>query len=101
MINIIMEKPLNGYKIVEFAGIGPGPYAGMFLADLGAEVIEINRVTPSDNGIPLNYKFDLLRRGKKSICLDIKSQIGKKIAEKIIISSDVTKLNFCLYNISK
>ncbi|PPR77088.1 MAG: Acetyl-CoA:oxalate CoA-transferase [Alphaproteobacteria bacterium MarineAlpha2_Bin1] len=84
-----MEKPLKGYNIVEFAGIGPGPHAGMFLADLGAQVIEINRIIPTDNGIPLDYKFDLLRRGKKSICLDIKSQIGQEIAKKIINTSDV------------
>ena len=84
-----MEKPLKGYKIVEFAGIGPGPYAGMTLADLGAEVIEINRTKPTDNGIPLHYKFDLLRRGKKSISLDLKSYKGREIAKKIIDLSDV------------
>ena len=83
-----MIKPLTGYRIVEFAGIGPGPYAGMLLADLGAEIIEINRTTPSENGIPLPHRYDLLRRGKKSISLNIKDKDGKKLATKLINTAD-------------
>ena len=83
-----MIKPLKGYKIVEFAGIGPGPYAGMLLADLGAEIIEINRTIPSENGIPLPHRYDLLRRGKKSISLNIKDKDGKKLANQLIDTAD-------------
>ena len=47
--------PLKGIKILEFAGIGPGPFCGMLLADLGAEVIKINRPESKGNG----SKYDL------------------------------------------
>ena len=55
--------PLTGTKIIEFAGLGPGPFCGMILADMGAEVIVVDRIE--------NYgkekKNDLASRGKKSI----------------------------------
>jgi len=60
--------PLNGIKIVEFAGIGPGPFCGMALADLGAEVITINRI--NEKGI--YNKFDIHNRSKYSLTADLK-----------------------------
>ena len=61
------QGPLTGLKIVEFAGIGPGPFCGMLLADLGAEVTLIERPTPDD--VPT---VGLLKRGKRSVALDLK-----------------------------
>ena len=61
--------PLNGIKILEFAGIGPGPFCGMLLADLGAEVIKISRPESKGNG----SKYDLNDRSKFSITIDLKN----------------------------
>lgn len=64
------KGPLAGVRILEIAGIGPGPFAGMLLADMGAEVILVER--PGNVG-PLNLgKKAILNRGKKSICVDLK-----------------------------
>ena len=73
--------PLNGIKIVEFAGIGPGPFCGMALADLGAEVITINRI--NEKGI--YYKFDIHNRSKYSLTADLK---------KIATRDEILKLLF-------
>jgi alpha-methylacyl-CoA racemase len=62
-----MSGPLAGLKIVEFAGIGPGPYCGMLLSDLGADVIRIDR----PGSLPANA-FELIARGRRSITLDLK-----------------------------
>ena len=64
--------PLNGYKVIELAGIGPAPMCAMLLADLGAEVLRIDRTTDAGLGIPLQTKFSLLNRSRRSIALDLK-----------------------------
>ena len=62
---------LSGYKIIELSGIGPGPLCGMLLADLGAEVIRIDRKKTT---MPLpEPKLDITGRNKKSICLNLKN----------------------------
>jgi alpha-methylacyl-CoA racemase len=63
--------PLSGCRVVELAGIGPGPFAGMILADLGAEVVRIDRPAAGD-GPPQRAGADVLGRGKKSVALDLK-----------------------------
>jgi len=62
--------PLSGCRVVELAGIGPGPFAGMILADLGAEVVRVDRPASADQ--PRAERFDVLGRGKKSVVLDLK-----------------------------
>jgi alpha-methylacyl-CoA racemase len=67
--------PLDGFRIIELAGIGPGPFAGMLLADLGADVIRVERRGGgflSGNGSPV----DLLNRGKRCACVDLKQAAG-------------------------
>lgn len=64
--------PLNGTKIVELAGIGPGPMCAMLLAELGATVLRIERPGPADLGFKRPPRFDLLLRGRQSIRLDLK-----------------------------
>jgi alpha-methylacyl-CoA racemase len=72
------DGPLHGLKVVELAGIGPGPFAAMLLADLGADVVRVDRVGP---GSPLTVdpRFDLLNRGKRSIAADLKQERGREL----------------------
>ena len=76
--------PLTGTKIVEFAGLGPGPFCGLILADMGAEVIVIDRIE--------NYgkekKNDLASRGKKSIAIDLKNPNSKELVNELIKDAD-------------
>ena len=62
--NAAREGPLSGLRIVEFAGIGPGPMAAMLFADLGASVIRVDRLTPGGLGIAVPTRFDLITRGR-------------------------------------
>ncbi len=80
--------PLAGYKIVELAGIGPCPMAGMLLAELGAEVITIDRLHQSDLGIFMAAKFDLLRRSRPTVKLDLKSPAGKQVVLRLVKQAD-------------
>ncbi|MGI9350132.1 MAG: CaiB/BaiF CoA transferase family protein [Rhizobiaceae bacterium] len=78
-----MRGPLNSLKIVEMVGLGPCPLAGQLLADLGAEVIVIDRKSG------LDVSRDVNRRGKKSIALDLKNPEGVKTALELISGSDI------------
>ncbi|MEN8677428.1 MAG: CaiB/BaiF CoA-transferase family protein [Alteriqipengyuania sp.] len=83
-----MGGPLSGLRIVEFAGIGPGPFCGMMLADHGAEVIRVDRASGGRGGSqPVSTK-DVLARGRKSIALDLKSEKGIALARKLCASAD-------------
>jgi alpha-methylacyl-CoA racemase len=75
--------PLVGVKIVEFAGIGPGPFCGMLLADLGADVVRIDRAETAGRGHP-----DLANRGKRSIAVDLKKPEGVEAALSLIEKAD-------------
>ena len=77
--------PLSGYRIIEVAGIGPGPFAGMMLADMGAEVIIVER--PGGNPMT-DLKVDINRRGKRSVALDLKSDDGKKTFLQLCKTAD-------------
>lgn len=75
--------PLSGTKIIELAGIGPGPFCGMLLADMGAEVIRVDRA-----GSAPRRAVDVLTRGRKSIAVDLKSDAGKESVLKLCESAD-------------
>ncbi|MEX0299133.1 MAG: CaiB/BaiF CoA transferase family protein [Kordiimonas sp.] len=77
--------PLSGIRIIEVLGIGPGPFAGMMLADMGAEVIIIDRPGPPSF---TDFPIDINRRGKRSIALDLKSSEGKEIFLKLCKTAD-------------
>lgn len=66
-----MPGPLSGTRVIELGGIGPGPFAGMFLADLGADVIRIDRQGAGEL-FPGDPQQDILNRGKRSAILDLK-----------------------------
>ncbi|MBN3822154.1 CoA transferase [Burkholderia sp. Ac-20384] len=80
--------PLAGIKIVEIAGIGPGPLAAMFLADLGATVIRVDRKEPSGLGAPRPVQFDLGLRNRKSIRVDLKDPAAVDMVLDLIASAD-------------
>lgn len=64
--------PLNGLKVIELAGIGPGPFAAMLLADLGATVLRIDRVSPADIGIARPDRLHPVLRNRDRLALDLK-----------------------------
>ena len=80
--------PLAGVRIVELAGIGPGPMCAMLLADLGATVIRIDRKQPSDLGIKRPLRYDLLLRNRPVIALDLKSPAGVEAALQLVERAD-------------
>ena len=79
--------PLAGIRVIEMKGIGPGPYAGMLLADMGAEVIVVERSSQS-SGIGLPAKDDVHSRGKRSIALDIKHPRGLETLLRLVEGAD-------------
>ena len=80
--------PLQGFRIIEMAAIGPVPLAGMLLADMGAELIRIDRLGEADLGIKRDPRFDLASRGKRSLALDIKSSAGRDAVLRIVRGAD-------------
>ncbi|WP_106126915.1 CaiB/BaiF CoA transferase family protein [Pseudosporangium ferrugineum] len=82
-----MAGPLSGHRIVEFAGIGPGPFAGMMLADMGAEVIRVDRFPPGPRRAPQGAT-DVLGRGRRSAAIDLKAAPGRDAAMRLIERAD-------------
>ena len=79
---------LSGYKVVEFAGIGPAPMCAMLLSDMGAEVLRIDRTEDADLGVTTDAKFNLLGRGRRSVAIDLKQPAGTEAALKLIGQAD-------------
>ncbi|MEM9254647.1 MAG: CaiB/BaiF CoA-transferase family protein [Pseudomonadota bacterium] len=77
--------PLNGYTVVELAGIGPAPMGGMVLADMGAEVIRIDRAA----GVGAMHMKDVSSRGKKSVALNLKDPAGVETLLRMVENADV------------
>ena len=86
--------PLAGLKIVEFAGIGPGPFAAMLLADLGAEIIRIERKEPSGLGLQRPREYDYAMRNRTTIHLDLKSPHGIEFALRLVDQADALMEGF-------
>ncbi|MFC0006655.1 CaiB/BaiF CoA transferase family protein [Micromonospora siamensis] len=80
--------PLAGVRVVELAGIGPGPFAAMMLADLGAEVIRVDRVADADPTAEGPHP-DLLNRGRRSVAVDLKSPGGRAAVLALVAGADV------------
>ena len=68
--------PLSGLKVVELAGIGPGPFCAMMLADMGADVIRVDRAQTVFGGDPATPPADVLNRGRRSVGVDLKNPDG-------------------------
>ncbi len=78
--------PLNGIKVVEMAGLAPGPFAAMMLADMGAQVLRVER--PGQKSPPGHPKVALLERGRRSIALDLKSPAGSEVMRRLLSQAD-------------
>jgi len=78
------QGPLTAIRVVEFTGIGPGPFCGMLLSDMGAEVVRIDRP-----GATKLYANDILTRGRRSVSLDLKSPAGLDRALALLATADV------------
>ena len=79
--------PLAGLKVIELQGIGPGPYCGMMLADMGADITRIDR--SSNVGADTGGRVDILARGRRSIGVDLKNPDGVETVLKLIAQADV------------
>lgn len=78
--------PLAGLKVVELAGLGPGPFAAMLLADLGADVVRVDR--PGGGGL-IPAELDVLNRGRRSIAVDLKNPRGAEVVLRLVERADV------------
>jgi alpha-methylacyl-CoA racemase len=81
--------PLEGLKVIEIAGIGPGPFCAMLLGDLGADVVRIDRTEHSGLGIKIDRKYELLNRSKRSVAVDLKSADGVALVLDLVAAADV------------
>ena len=75
--------PLQGFRVIELAGIGPGPFCGMMLSDMGAEVVRIDRV-----GGSRNRGRDVLARNRRSVAVDLKQAEGVEVVLKLVETAD-------------
>jgi alpha-methylacyl-CoA racemase len=85
-----MAGPLADVKVVEFAGIGPGPFAAMLFADMGAEVVRIERRGVSRRPLSLLNAgpFDVLNRGRRAVAIDLKRPGGVQVALRLVAQAD-------------
>ena len=81
--------PLHGLRIIELEAIGPAPMCAMLLADLGADVVRIDRREPSGLGLALDPRFAVNSRNRRSVALDLKSAAGRDAALRLIDRADV------------
>ena len=80
--------PLQGLKIIELAGIGPCPMCAMLLAELGADVVRIDRLTDSGLGIDMAPEYHLLNRSRPSIAIDLKQPTGTETVLRLVERAD-------------
>lgn len=84
-----MSGPLTGVKVVEFAGIGPGPFSCMMLADMGAEVLRIDRAVNVGKEGSVEPKYNNLLRGRKNVAIDLKNPEGVELALQLCEKADI------------
>ncbi len=84
-----MAGPLTGIKVVELAGLGPAPFAAMMLADMGADVIKVDRASAARGANPDAPPADVLNRNRQSVAIDLKNPAGLETALTLIDGADV------------
>jgi alpha-methylacyl-CoA racemase len=85
-VTVASRGPLTGYKIVEIAGIGPGPFAAMMLSDMGAEVVRVERVQAVRDSASSNW--DVMQRGRKNVAIDLKHPDGVETLLQLVERAD-------------
>jgi len=80
--------PLSGVKVIEMQGIGPGPFAGMMLSDMGAEVIRVDRAGNVPASAPSSPPSDVLARGRRSVAVDLKNPAGVEAVLRLVEGAD-------------
>lgn len=80
--------PLNGIKIIEITGIGPGPFAAMMLSDMGAEIIRVDRLQSVQDETPAELSKDFLARGRRSVAVDLKNPEGIATVLRLVEGAD-------------
>src|SRR5580658_2545379 len=80
-----MTGPLHGVRLVMMGGLGPGPFCGMLLGDLGAEVVRVDQTREVDGGVPIDYS---VRRSQRSIAIDAKDPRGRDLIYQLVRDAD-------------
>lgn len=80
--------PLEGVRIVEFAGVGPGPMCAMLLADMGATVLRLDRTAPAKLGVERPVEFNFILRNRQTLALDLKNEADVKLAKELVDRAD-------------
>ena len=80
--------PLEGFKIIEIAGIGPGQFAGMLLADMGANLVRIDRPRDTEADFQIDPRFDILNRSRPNIGVDLKTKQGTNLVLDLCKDAD-------------
>ena len=84
-----MSGPLAGLRVLEMEAVGPVPWAGMMLADMGADVLRIDRPEPPHMGLRRDERFQFNARGKRSVLADVKSPEGRDLVLDLLLRADV------------
>ncbi len=80
--------PLQGYKIIEIGAIGPGPFCAMMLADMGADVLRLDRLAPAELGLKREARHATLNRGRRSVAVDLKAKGAAELVLRLVKQSD-------------
>lgn len=88
MASTVATGPLAGINVVELAGLGPASFACMMMADMGATVIRVDRVAAGDFGAPVDPRYQLLNRGRRSLAVDLKSDDGIDLVKRLVGNAD-------------
>ncbi len=83
------DGPLQGVRVLELCAIGPAPFCGALLADMGADVVRVDRTTATDQGVHRPSRFDFYNRNKRSIALDLKDPAATVITLRLVTKADI------------
>lgn len=81
--------PLSGLTVLEAGGVGPAPFCAMLMADLGADVIRIDRKDSSESGLPVDRRYEIMFRNRRSLVLDLKRPEAADIFMRLVRRSDI------------
>src|SRR4029078_7599127 len=87
-VTIAVMGPLTGLRVLEFEAIGPGPFCGMLLADMGADVLLVDRAQDAQLGFGRERWYDVMMRGRRSVTLDLKTPDGVTAAIALAARAD-------------